>query len=264
MATVKDGNSGLHVEASDTGLEHLKDVGLRDATLASGALEGTAQEHSMGVFQALKTYKRAAFWSIRMCAAIHDRPKYLFLLTLSAHYIATVISTTVVMEGYDVTLISSFFGYPTFRRKYGAYLDEESGYQISATWQQRFNCLGALANIIGALLNGWATARWGHRRVLMFCLFWLTGLIFIVFFAPTIEVMLLGSFFCGIPWGVFATTGPSYAAEVTPLAIRGYLTAYVNLCWCIGQFISAGVLKGLVDNDTAWSYRVPFAVQCEF
>ncbi|KAL6243125.1 hypothetical protein RBB50_010225 [Rhinocladiella similis] len=236
MATVKDGNSGLHVEASDTGLEHLKDVGLRDATLASGALEGTAQEHSMGVFQALKTYKRAAFWSI-------------------------LISTTVVMEGYDVTLISSFFGYPTFRRKYGAYLDEESGYQISATWQQRFNCLGALANIIGALLNGWATARWGHRRVLMFCLFWLTGLIFIVFFAPTIEVMLLGSFFCGIPWGVFATTGPSYAAEVTPLAIRGYLTAYVNLCWCIGQFISAGVLKGLVDNDTAWSYRVPFAVQ---
>jgi MFS transporter, SP family, general alpha glucoside:H+ symporter len=111
------------------------------------------------------------------------------------------------------------------------------------------------------MLNGWATEKWGHRRVLMVSLFCLAGFIFIVFFAPSIEVMLVGQILCGIPWGVFATTGPSYAAEVTPLAIRGYLTAYVNLCWCIGQFISAGVLKGLVDNDTEWSYRVPFAVQ---
>jgi MFS transporter, SP family, general alpha glucoside:H+ symporter len=131
------------------------------------------------------------------------------------------------MEGYDVTLLGSFFGYPSFRLKYGKYLNEESGYQISANWQQKFNCLGAFANILGALLNGWATARWGHRRVLMVTLVFLAGFIFIVFFAPTIEVMLVGQFLCNIPWGVFATTGPAYAAEVTPLAIRGYLTAYV-------------------------------------
>ena len=37
--------------------------------------------------------------------------------------------------------------------------------------------------------------------------------------------------------------------------------SYVNLCWCIGQFISAGVLKGLVNNPTQWSYRIPFAIQ---
>lgn len=165
------------------------------------------------------------------------------------------------MEGYDVTLIGSFYGYPSFRDKYGEWLDDEYGNQISSTWQQRFNCLGALANIIGALMNGWATAKWGHRKVLIISLFWLASFIFVVFFAPSIEVMLVGQFLCGIPWGVFATTGPAYAAEVTPLAIRGYLTAYVNLCWCIGQFISAGVLKGLVNNTTEWSYRIPFAIQ---
>lgn len=165
------------------------------------------------------------------------------------------------MEGYDVTLIGSFYGYPTFKKKYGTFLESTGDKQISADWQQRFNCLGALANIIGAMLNGWATSKWGHRKVLMISLFWLASFIFVVFFAPSIEVMLVGQFLCNIPWGVFATTGPAYAAEVTPLAIRGYLTAYINLCWCIGQFISAGVLKGLVNNDTEWSYRVPFAVQ---
>lgn len=168
---------------------------------------------------------------------------------------------TVIMEGYDVTLLGSFYGYPRFREKYGEYLNEESGYQISSTWQQRFNCLAAVANIVGALMNGWATARWGHRKVLIVSLFWLSAFIFVVFFAPNIEVLLVGQVLCNIPWGVFATTGPSYAAEVTPLAIRGYLTAYINLCWVIGQFLSALILNALVDNKTPWSYRIPFALQ---
>jgi MFS transporter, SP family, general alpha glucoside:H+ symporter len=68
MATDKGALDSIHLEATG-GLDHLKDVGLHDATLAGGALEGAAQEHSMGVFQALKTYKRAAFWSIRECTA---------------------------------------------------------------------------------------------------------------------------------------------------------------------------------------------------
>lgn len=42
--------------------------------------------------------------------------------------------------------------------------------------------------------------------------------------------------------------GPAYAAEVAPLALRGYLTAFVNLCWAIGQLLSAAVLKGLVNR----------------
>lgn len=111
------------------------------------------------------------------------------------------------MEGYDVTLIGSFYGYPSFRRKYGEFLDDENGYQISARWQQKFNSIGALANIIGALLNGWATSKWGHRKVLMASLFWLAAFIFLVFFAPNIEVMLVGQILCNVPWGVFATTG---------------------------------------------------------
>ena len=131
---------------------------------------------------------------------------------------------TVIMEGYDVTLLGSFYGYPMFRRKYGVWLNDDSEYQISSTWQQRFNCLAAVANIVGALMNGWATARWGHRKVLIVSLAWLSAFVFVVFFAPTMEILLVGQTLCNIPWGVFATTGPSYAAEVTPLAIRGYLT----------------------------------------
>ncbi|KFA75922.1 hypothetical protein S40288_05855 [Stachybotrys chartarum IBT 40288] len=238
MATEKSntGFSDIQLETAAPNVSGLQNADIHDKTLNAGAQEATMQEHSMGFIQAIKTYRRAAMWSI-------------------------LISATIIMEGYDVTLVPSFFGYPRFRERYGEYTGEEHGWQITATWQQRFQCLGALANIIGALANGWATAKWGHRKVLMASLVMLTGFIFVAFFAPNIEIQLLGQFLCNLPWGVFATTGPAYAAEVTPLAIRGYLTAYINLCWCTGQFLSAGILAGLVNNPTDWSWRVPFAIQ---
>lgn len=64
-----------------------------------------------------------------------------------------------------------------------------------------------------------------------------------------------------VPWGVFQTMTIAYAAEVCPVPLRHYLTAYVNLCWVIGQFISAGLVNGLVNNTTPWGYKIPFAVQ---
>lgn len=165
------------------------------------------------------------------------------------------------MEGYDTQLLGNFWGYTSFRQKFGTYANEADGYQISSAWQTGLNDIGCVGNIIGALLNGYLTAKYGHRKVLMGSLVFLSAAIFMVFFAPNIEVLLVGEFLCNIPWGVFATTGPAYAAEVAPLALRGYLTAYINLCWCIGQFIASGVLKGLSTNTTEWGYRIPFAVQ---
>ena len=61
--------------------------------------------------------------------------------------------------------------------------------------------------------------------------------------------------------GVFQTLTTTYAAEVTPVVLRPYLTTYVNLCWVIGQLIAAGILKAFVSNDTEWAYRIPYAIQ---
>lgn len=61
--------------------------------------------------------------------------------------------------------------------------------------------------------------------------------------------------------GVFQTLTTTYAAEVCPVALRPYLTTYVNLCWVIGQLIASGVLKAFVTNTSQWAYRIPFAIQ---
>ena len=54
----------IQLESADSGLNHLKNVDLHDKALANQALEGATQEHNVGVLQALKLHKRAAFWSI--------------------------------------------------------------------------------------------------------------------------------------------------------------------------------------------------------
>lgn len=33
------------------------------------------------------------------------------------------------------------------------------------------------------------------------------------------------------------------------------------MCWIIGQFLAAGVLKAMADRDDEWAYRIPFAIQ---
>lgn len=109
--------------------------------------------------------------------------------------------------------------------------------------------------------NGYCASKFGYRIVMMYSLAAMAGFVFVVFFAPSDAVLLVGEILCGLAWGVFATIGPAYASEVCPTVLRGYLTIYVNMCWAIGQFISSGVLYALVDRKDEWSYRIPFALQ---
>ena len=46
-----------------------------------------------------------------------------------------------------------------------------------------------------------------------------------------------------------------------PVALRGVLTSYINLCFVIGQLIANGVIAGTSQLSTHWAYSAPFAAQ---
>ncbi|KAI4713142.1 hypothetical protein J4E89_002121 [Alternaria sp. Ai002NY15] len=194
------------------------------------------EEHEMTLMQAIRKYPKAVLWSV-------------------------LLSTCIIMEGYDIVLMSSFFAQPSFSRKYGEFNQRTQTYEITASWQNGLSNAVSVGTIIGAFANGYFIHRFGYRPVLLVSLASICALIFISFFAPNAPVLLVGQFLCGIPWGVFATMAPAYASEVCPLALRGYLTVYVNLCWAFGQLISAGVQSAFSGNNTQWAYRIPFAIQ---
>jgi hypothetical protein len=159
--------------ASSTHLE--KWDGLEDARQASAA------QRRATVFEALRENKKAIFWS-------------------------AIISLSIIMEGYDTGLMPQFFGYPSFREKYGKY-HEGSGYQISGPWQVGLVNGSNTEVVIGGFMNGFFAARYGYKNVMLVSLFFMNAFIFITFFAPSVQVLLVGEILCGLTWGVFATTG---------------------------------------------------------
>ncbi|CEP21218.1 MAL5 [Cyberlindnera jadinii] len=210
---------------------------LDESQINQDAQEANEEEHELSVREAISLYKASIFW-------------------------AAVMSATIIMEGYDNILMSSFFAYPSFKDKFGQPVDgNPNDKELTGPWQVGLSCAAASGAVVGVLANGYLTERWGHRRVILANLTLMAAFIFIPFFAQTIQHLLVGQILCGLVWGVFATMGPSYSSEIMPLALRGYLAAYVNLCWATGQFVAAGVLQAFVSNTTEWSYRVPFAIQ---
>ncbi|KAI9633555.1 general substrate transporter [Dioszegia hungarica] len=193
-------------------------------------------EVSMTVRQAFRKYPGAIAWSAAM--------------TLS-----------IVMEGYDTGLISSFFAYPSFVEKYGVYYAEINKKQIPAEWMLGLNNAISCGQLIGLVLNGWAMERFGHRRTMIFALVPLMGFIGLQFASPNLPILLLSEILISIPWGVFTVMGTAYSSELCPTAVRGYLTSLTCVAWVIGQMICAGVLVGLVNLGNEWSYRIPFALQ---
>lgn len=192
-------------------------------------------EHRMTFVQGLRMYPKAIGWS-------------------------AVISMAIVMEGYDTALINGFFAFEEFQKAYGIELPNGT-YQITTEWQAALNNASAAGAIVGLMMNGIITERFGYRKTLLAALVTLAAFIFLSFFAYNIQTLLAGQVLCGLSWGVISTLTTTYAAEVMPLTLRAYLTANTNLCWLVGQIVAQGTLRGLIYLHSHWSYRIPFGVQ---
>ncbi len=130
--------------------------------------------------------------------------------------------------------------YPAFLSKFG--IPDSTGVkQIPSSWHNGISGATNVGEILGLQLAGPVSERYGYRYTIIAALVAITGFIFIPFYAESLTIFLVGELFQGIAWGVFQTMTTAYAAEVCPVPLRHYLTTYVNLCWIIGQFISAGL-----------------------
>ncbi|KAF2435490.1 sugar porter family MFS transporter [Tothia fuscella] len=193
------------------------------------------KEQKMTLWQGIKLYPKAIGWSV-------------------------LISTCIVMEGYDISLLNNFYGFPQFNKKYGVQLSDGT-YQVPAPWQAGLSNGANVGEIIGLFLNGFVSEKFGYRYTVMTCLVLVISFTAIFFTAQDVIALEVAEILCGIPWGIFQTLTITYASEVCPVALRGYLTTYVNFCWGLGQAIGVGVIKSMLSRDDQWSYRIPYALQ---
>jgi MFS transporter, SP family, general alpha glucoside:H+ symporter len=194
------------------------------------AKQASEKEHEMTLLQGIRLYPKAIAWSV-------------------------LISTCIIMEGYDIALVNNFYANSQFNRKYGVQLPD-GDWQVPASWQSGLSNGAVVGEIIGLMLNGWISERFGYRLTVIGCLVLLTGFIAIYFTAQSVAHLLVAAILCGIPWGVFQTLTITYASEVCPVALRGYLTTFINCAWGIGQLISVGTIMGSLRYEDEWSYRI--------
>ncbi|CCH41477.1 General alpha-glucoside permease [Wickerhamomyces ciferrii] len=204
--------------------------------ISNNAQSNENSEKNMTLKEGLTTFPKAAMWSI-------------------------ILSSSIIMEGYDTNLINSLFAFPAFTKKFGEYYEDINDYQIPTKWQNSLSMGVYCGELIGLFIAGLVADRLGYRKTLISALTSIIGLIFIVFFAVNVGMLLAGEILLGVAWGMLQTLVITYAADVCPLVLRVYLTTYINACWVIGQLISSGVLRGVLSLESASSYQIPFAIQ---
>ncbi|RFU81725.1 sugar inositol transporter [Trichoderma arundinaceum] len=181
----------------------------------------TRAEHELGFWQAMRQYPTATFW-------------------------AMFFSIAVIMSGYDGQIIFSFYALPAFQKRYGELVG--GSYEIPAPWQTALGMGNPIGQVLGALASGYPMERFGRRWTL-------------AFFATSLPMLCAGEILGGLAYGFYVVIAPTYASEICPLALRGLLTAFINLAFVIGQFIAQGVAAGLEGREDEWAYKAPFALQ---
>ncbi|KAK5700737.1 hypothetical protein LTR97_005254 [Elasticomyces elasticus] len=228
---------GHDIAPTDRELEGIKLDRTELKQLVLHAQEGDAADRKLTIRAALKQYKVAVFW-------------------------AMIMSTSLIMEGFDLVTITSFYGQEQFQARFGVPNTAKPGTKvIPPSWQSGLSNSALVGQLAGLAVNAWAQDRFGCRQTMMFFMGWMALMIFIPFFAPSLSVLAFGESMCGIPWGVFQTLSTTYACEIVPTVLRPYVTAYVCMCWGAGILFSSGVIRGVanVSGDLAW--RLPFALQ---
>ncbi|KAF7291275.1 Maltose permease [Mycena indigotica] len=206
------------------------------AEVVKGAAANDEAEHKQTLREAFRIHKKAVFWSV-------------------------VLSAALIMEGYDVVVIASFYEHPAFLNRFGIYDETAKRRLIPAPWQSGLGNGSSVGGIIGLMINGWASEKFGPRRTYIVSMLGMIVSIFGPVFSKTLGALVASEVICGLFWGVFQTLTTAYASEVCPIALRHYLTAYINMCWGIGIFLSSGVVRASITIESDWGWRLPFVIQ---
>lgn len=205
------------------------------AMLVDDAQDATEAEHSLGTMEAFRIYRKGA-----LCAAL--------------------VSLTIIMRLYDIVVINSFFALPAFRDRFG-YEVPGHGNQIPAQWQVALGNASLVGQVIGAFAVPYPMEWIGRRNTLAISLVLQTCLVFMQFFAPSLDVLTASEYLAGVVLGGYQVLIPTYSAELVPTVLRPYLAAYINCCYNIGGLLLAGITKGFSTWTSEWGYKIPFAVQ---
>ncbi len=113
--------------------------------------------------------------------------------------------------------------------------------------------------VLGALIGGWPTDRFGRKKTLL----WIGVLYFVSAigsaFAPEINTFIIARFIGGVGIGISTIAGPLYISEIAPAKKRGKLTGMFQFNIVFGilvAFLSNYLLGGIGESAWRWMLGV--------
>ncbi|KAK0124914.1 hypothetical protein ONS96_008791 [Cadophora gregata f. sp. sojae] len=164
--------------------------------------------------------------------------------------------------GMDTLLSNGVIAVPSFQKDFGYLFNDH--FIVSASWQIAFNTASSIGGCFGAFASGYLADKIGKRFALGIGCFISIGAVFAQLFAKQPGTLLVGKLINGLSLGSFLAIPSSYAAEICPVELRGLTTSAVQLFIGFGQLVANLILKGTGTLDSAWAYKIPFALQFVF
>lgn len=111
--------------------------------------------------------------------------------------------------------------YPTFL---------ETDWHFTPRQRISINAFSAVGAIIGGILFGLLSDRWGRRRSMILALLLALAVIPLWAFAPSLALLLVGAFMMQFmvqgAWGII----PAHLSELSPNSVRGFLPGFAYQC----------------------------------
>jgi MFS transporter, SP family, general alpha glucoside:H+ symporter len=152
----------------------VKDVHQANEEFVEDAQHALDGEKNVTFLEALRTHPKAVGWSV-------------------------LLSTAIVMEGYDLKLISQMFAQAEFARTYGQELQGDD-FEISAAWQAGLSNAAIVGALGGLFAGGWVVDHIGFRKTMMGALTMVMGVIFLQFFSQNLPMLLSSQVLIGKTW----------------------------------------------------------------
>lgn len=121
-----------------------------------------------------------------------------------------------IMESYDMQLISSFYAFPQFNRKYGKQLPNGT-WQVDADWQLGLSLASLIGLIFGVFASGYLGDRYGPRYVMIAAHCFLAGFVAIIFTAQSVEILFAGE----LLWYLMAPKNDAWKALTSIVRVPG-------------------------------------------
>jgi MFS transporter, SP family, galactose:H+ symporter len=151
-----------------------------------------------------------------------------------------------LLFGYDTGVIS------------GAILFVKNQFSLSATMEEIVVGSVLVGAVLGAVIGGALTARFGRRKMIV-----LAGVIFTVSalgtaLAPAVAWLIAARIVSGIAIGIASFISPMYIAELVPAKVRGSLVA-VNMLAITTGIVVAYLVDYALSGIHGWRYMFGLA-----